>query len=284
MNNLSVIISYSSLEQIFIKKLLDECLRFTDDIVVSYGDKLYNGEPEDEDFIENLKMEYPYVTFVKYIVDLDMPIEYRKGVQNRPTSYYHNLARWTAINALKNKEWVFVIDADEIPDGQLVQQWFERYKHSLHPFNAYKFANYWYYKEPTYRAKNIEDSVLLAHYSILSIEDNIFGDFERDHIIGNSGVHVIRQTTLNYVPMWHHFSFVRTKKSLHKKLTSWAHIDDDFKHLNAIDIINHIYRTNQPNDIIKRYDYNIVPNKFNIQIPDDGYDPIEHINKMDINK
>ena len=266
MDKISIIISYSSIEKIFLRPLLQQCSLFSDDIVVSYGSNLYNGKVEKTDFLEEIYDEFPYVQFVQYEVDLTIPENKRNGVINRPTSYFHNLSRKVAVERLRHKDWVFVIDADEIPDGEILLKWLDENKYMLNKNNCYKFACYWYFKKPTFRAKAIEDSILLIHYDYLT-DDNLFGDNERDHLIACSETGLIRQVRNDAnLPMWHHFSFVRSREQLFNKLTSWAHKDDVFKNANIHSIIDFIYHNDEVNDVIHNYSYDVVPNKFNIDM------------------
>ena len=105
-----VIVNNCSNEICFLDALLKECSTFAEQIVVSYADKLYNGEPEHFP-IDDYVQRYPKAQFVQYYVDLSLPDDKKKGVDTRPVAYWHNLARMTAIDALKPEiDWVFVID------------------------------------------------------------------------------------------------------------------------------------------------------------------------------
>jgi hypothetical protein len=255
----SVIINYCSNEKIFIDPILIECSKFSEDIIVSYGSCLYDGRLEDLEHIKELKVKYPFIQFVEYKVDFSLDLKKQKGVVNRPIAYWHNLARYTAIKYLKNKEWVFVIDVDEIPEGDRVKEWLS--KTNLNKRNCYKMANYWYFKDPTNQATTIEDSVLLIHSDYLT-EFTIFGDLERDHLIPASACILKRQVMgLDDKPMWYHFSGVRTKEGLRHKLKSWGH-SSEYK--NVDHIIDHIYKDSEVHDVIHNYSYIKVPNKFNI--------------------
>jgi len=263
----SVIINFCSNESMFIDALLTEAQKFSNDIVVSYGSKLYNGQDEDPAIISRLKEDYPAVQFVCYEVDKSLDMTKQRGVVRRPTAYWHNLARYTAVQHLKHNDgWVFVLDADEIPEGEKVKEWFEDRGDVLNQGHCYKLANYWYFKYPIFQSKTFEDSVLLIHKKHLT-EENIFGDFERDFLIQNSGTKLQRPIMgLDNKPMWHHFSFVRTKEGIKRKLLSWGHADDIFKGINVDEIIGYMYKDDQPNDFVHRYEYNRVPNKFNIVV------------------
>lgn len=262
----SVIINYCSNEKCFLDAILTQCAKFSDDIVVSYGSHYYDGTPEDAAHIDACKAKYPAVKFVEYAVDAAADMSKKRGVVARPTAYWHNLARWTGVQALTRREWVFVLDADEIPEGALVAKWWERAVHIIKPEECYKINNFWYFKLPIYQATSLEDSVLLIHASHLT-EDNIFADFERDSLIQNSKCKLVRGVRgLSNAVMFHHYSFVRTRECLEKKMKVWAHCNDILKGANVEGMIQHIYKDANPNDIIHGYQYTTVYNKFGIDV------------------
>lgn len=258
---ISVIINYCSNERMFLDANIIQCKKFSNDIIISYGSHLYDGTPEDFHDIEYFKNKYPSINFVKYNVDINTDLTKQKGVINRPTAYWHNLARWTAIKEIKNKDWVFIIDIDEIPDGDRVKEWLNIFP--LKKEECYKLANYWYFKSPENQATTLEDSVLLINYNYLT-ENNIFGDWERDSLILSSGTLLRRQIKgIDNKPMFHHYSFCRTKEGLKHKLRNWGHCNE---YNNVDKIIEYIYTSDQIRDIIHNYNYITVPNKFNIEI------------------
>lgn len=260
----SVIINYCTNERMFIDALLTECLKFSDDIVVSYGSHLYDGTPEDETHIYALKRKFSSVNFVRYEVDVDIDLLAQKGVHKRPTAYWHNLARWTGVQGLRKKEWVFIIDADEIPEGALVKQWLSEAE--LKQNECYKIATFWYFKNPTNQASVLEDSILLIHADYLT-EDNIFGDFERDYTISKSKCLLRRLTKgLSGAILWHHYSWVRPKKELVHKIRNWGHSNDMFKNVDAEKLVEYIFRNDNVNDVVHGYNYVNVINKFKLLV------------------
>lgn len=263
----SVVINYCNNEKMFIETNLRECSKFSDDIVVSYGSHLYNGTPEDKDYINYLSDKYTEITFVEYPVDILIDLTEQIGVIKRPRAYWHNLARWTGITNLKNNNnWVFIIDADEIPEGDEVRLWVDKIVPFLNENCAYKFANYWYFKEVTNQAKTLEDSVLLMNKKHLTM-NNVFGDLERDYLILASKTKLMRQTKgLRDNVMWHHYSFVRSRQGLEHKLKNWAHMHDIMHGVNVDKVLDNVYKDNNVNDFIHNYQYNKVNNKFNIEI------------------
>lgn len=264
----SVIVNYSSNEQASIEALLTQSLKFSNDIVVSYGSHLLDGTPEDKQHIQELSNKYPQVQFSQYAVNVNIDMSNQLGVVARPTAYWHNLARWTGLKHLKCRDWVFVVDADEVPDGDLVRVWLRDGLPRLKTNSCYRIANYWYFKKPTFQATVLEDSPLLIHKRLLS-KDTIFGDWERNHIIEASQCRLIRNITdFNSMVLWHHYSWVRSRGGLEHKLRHWAHADDTFAGVNATELIDTIFKDSNVNDFVHNYDYVTVNNTFGIQVQD----------------
>lgn len=265
-SHIGIVINYSSLEKNFIHGLLKQCNLITKNIVISYGSHLYTGIKEDSDeILLSFKELYPSNTFIKYDVNINDDLLKNKGVVNRPTAYWCNLARWNGYIELKDKvEWIIFIDADEIPDASLFNEWLS--ETTLYPTYNYKFANYWYFKSYRNQSMQFEDSILMVHKNNLN-DTVIFHDDERDGILKMTPH--IKQFRMvknkNSMPMWHHFSWVRNRQGIINKLKNFAHRDDLFKDENVAEkIADYIYRDNNINDIIHNYQYKLVDNIFEV--------------------
>jgi hypothetical protein len=263
-----VVVNYCSNDKPFIKAALEQCLHFTEHVVVVYGSHLYDGTPEDTDeYLDFFKLKFPQVKFVKYQVDLTQ--KNLKGVVRRPTAYYCNLARYLGFEALKNDvDWLFFIDADEVPEGENVNMWLTSTQ--LDKNNIYKLGNYWYFKLPIFQAATWEDSILLVHKQYLN-DTTIFHDNERDGIIQiaqMAGVQDVKRMVLGIHenPMFHHFSWVRSKQGIATKLRTNTHRDDILRNVNIQAMVDHIFQNDQVNDCIHGYSYNHVDNIFNIVV------------------
>lgn len=261
----SVVISYCSKEKYFLQTILTECRKFSDDIVVAFGTNLYNGAPEDISEIEKVAPQFGNVRFVQYMVS---PNNFDgMGVRQRPQAYWHNLARWTGITHLKRHDWVLLLDCDEIPEGDKFRAWWQQVEGTpiLNSNTTFKIANYWYFKDPTNRAQTLEDSVLLIHSKYLS-KFNVFGDYERDYLIQQSGTRLVRQTkgTKGEV-MFHHYSWVRSRQGLEHKIKNWGHANE---YNDPDKVIETIFQDDNVNDVIHKYTYDKVPNLFNITLDD----------------
>lgn len=262
-NMIGIVINFCSNEKPFLDSILEQCKNITKNIVVSYGSHMYDGTVEDiDDYINFYKYKYPQVKFIKYEVDLQKTD--LKGVKKRPTAYWCNLARWEGYMYLKDKvDWFLFLDADEIPESKLFVAWFKSVY--IDKRYIYKLANYWYFKTIHNQATTFEDSILLVHKQYLD-ENSIFHDDERDGIIKVSNAPQQRMIMYNDKPIFHHYSWVRGKEGIAKKLKTWAHRDDLFKGADVSAIIDHMYKNDDINDFVHNYTYVKVDNIFNISL------------------
>lgn len=267
---LGIVINYCSNDHIFIDALLQQCSMLEPgQIVVSIGDHLYDMTPEDMDHITELASQYPNVQFTVYDVkpmsDERIPLQ-RKG------AYWHNIARIAGCKKLNpDIEWVLLLDADEIPDAHAFSQWYAQLESNQY---IYKLANYWYFLKPTYQATSWEDSIMLLPraaccYVIL------MNSLERDGIPDMCQLTCVRDVVhhASKLPMFHHYSWVRSKSGLLQKVKSWGHKHDD----DWLQKIENTYTTTENGDnisfncendldFVHGYQYKEVANIFNIDI------------------
>lgn len=264
MEKFGIVINFCSNEKYYLNSILSQCSIVTNNIVVSYGSHTYDGVKEDIDsLISYNKFKYPHVSFIEYTVDIDK--KDLKGVVSRPTAYWCNLARWQGYEYMKDKvDWFLFIDGDEVPEGQRFLEWLKEVE--LNSMYIYKLANYWYFKHVVNQATTYEDSIVLVHKTYLS-ENSIFHDDERDGILKVSRAPQHRIVMGNDgQPMFHHFSWVRTRDGIVKKIKTWAHRDDIFKNANIESIVDYIYKNDDVNDCVHNYSYKKVEDIFNIGI------------------
>lgn len=270
MQKISVVINYCTNEHYFLDACIQQCSIISEDIVVSYGSRLYDGSPENFTLINESKKKHNGAKFVQYEVDTHIDLSKQMGVDKRPTAYWHNLARWQGFRELRNKAWVLFIDVDEIPDGKNFLEWVK--KTNLDQNTVYKIANYWYYKYVNFQSIFWEDSAILLN-TINCTEENFFGDSERNFMLTSAKSQNVCRfiTNADSLPLIHHYSWVRTKEQLIHKLQNWGHKDDG---LNLDDkTVEKIFSTPEFN-IITNHRYIYVPNFFNI----DGILAINKIN------
>src|SRR3989338_7674650 len=226
----SVVIKYCWTEVPFIRQVVAQARLFSDDIIVSAYDRLFDGTPEDSGALRALE-------------DPGVRVVVQEWSADKPPRYWHNAARWAGAQAARH-DWVLFLDA-------LVGR----------SHDAYSFGCYWYFREPIYRAtKEFECAVLLPKRLIT--RDLIFSEKERwefrrhpdirafEHVLGKSDF-----------PMFHHYSWVRTKAQLLKKVSSWAHKDDrDWPAL----VEEEFSRPFNGTDFVHGFSYTTVKNIFTI--------------------
>jgi hypothetical protein len=124
----------------------------------------------------------------------------------------------------KSIDRVLFLDVDEIVDGDRFRKFLEEKKYLK--FDALRFSNYWYFRDASLQAKNQEDSVVFVKRKKIkykSLLDSTERDAIFDSISGKKKRHVLG---LDGTPMIHHYSWVRTKDQMLKKVGSWGHKND----------------------------------------------------------
>jgi hypothetical protein len=165
-------------------------------------------------------------------------------------------------------EAVLFLDADEIPEGAKFSEWLEASDYQQN--TVMKLANYWYFREPTYQALSWEDSVVLVQTRAIT-RDLILRQEERDAIYdllpGPKRRHV---TGPDGEPMFHHFSWVRTKDEMLKKVRSWGHKGDR----NWTELVEEEFSGDfQGTDFIHGYQYKTIQPLFDIRLEPAIFNP-----------
>lgn len=242
--SLATVISYCSLDERFIRPNLRQALLCSDEIVVAIGDRLFDGRLEDSEHLNALSRDFPQVRFVQYSVDMSLPAHDR-----------HNLARVAGYAALRQKtDLVAFVDADEVLDGMAVRRWLTLRRSTW--WNVQKLASYWYFREPTYRAKSLEDSVLVVKRSLIGDVPR-FGASEREALF--RGTRPPRRRGVKGAGgdvMVHHYSWVRTKEQMLGKVQNWGHLHDR----NWTELVEREFEQEfSGTDFVHGYEYEIVP-------------------------
>ena len=98
-------------------------------------------------------------------------------------------------------------------------------------YDSIKLSNYWYFRDVKYQSTTYEDSIVLARKNVITdgvntvINPNISRGREQCHEMLN-----VKKTRnvkgINEKPMIHHYSWVRTKDEMLKKVLTWGHNKD----------------------------------------------------------
>ncbi|OGN55633.1 MAG: hypothetical protein A3D96_00880 [Chlamydiae bacterium RIFCSPHIGHO2_12_FULL_44_59] len=221
---IATIVNFSSNESRFIQATLSQVLLFSRQVIVPVCDHFFDGTLENRVLLKRVYEAFPECQFIEYPFE---PAKIPKAVFKKinPAHFWHSLSRLIGVSHLDEEiETVLFLDADEVPDGHRFGEWLRASDYRGH--TAIKFSNYWYFRDPVNQAIETEDSVVLAQRGALELEIVLHQD-ERDaiyHLLPWPKRRGVKDFCGN--PMFHHYSWVRTKEEMLKKVGSWGHKKD----------------------------------------------------------
>ena len=216
--------------------------------VVAYT-HMWNGSPENLVLLDSShEMFQTDAKYKKYTIPWE---------SGKTPWYWEGYGRYLATQQIStNSEYTLYIDIDEIVEPKKFKDWLclETYKQ----YDALKLATYWYWREPIYQAAQIEDSVVFVKSAIAKEIPLTSGGRE---VYVNKSSNVARYVNKES-PMVHHYSWVRTKNEMLKKVENWGHAKDksDWKAL----VEEEFSREFTGRDFLHGYSYNTVENIFNL--------------------
>jgi hypothetical protein len=241
-STLGAIINFCSNDYPFLRHCITAIKPVSAQVLVPVCDHFFDGKKEDRETLDRIYAENPDVQFIEF------PFDQNKSLYGSHSSvYWHNLARMIGSFFLKDEmEYVFFLDCDEIVDSNRSSQWLETFPYR--DYEAIRFYNYWYFRESHLQAKTWEDTPLLVNKRILN-GAILMNEHERmgiyDEISGNK---TRRMPGSDSKPMFHHYSWVRTKEQLMRKVVSWSHnwerdwtkqVEEEFSHdFNGTDFVH----------------------------------------------
>ncbi|HAR20457.1 MAG TPA: hypothetical protein DCR46_07335 [Cytophagales bacterium] len=250
--NIGVVINYCTNDYQFLKHCISQATLFSKSVIVPYTDHFYDGTPENLNLLDLSIKENPSAQFVKFDYNANLDV---------PSQHWVTYARWIGLQALENKiDYVIFLDADEVFDGQRMKTWLQ--KTNLFKYAALKLSNYYYFRETKYRAETLEDSAVIVKRDQISYE-TIMDYLDRESIYQGAVGKKKRMTHhMDGKPMIHHYSWVRTKNEMLKKVISWGHnterdwvqmVENEFEHeFSGKDFVHgHNYKTVEPYIVLK---------------------------------
>lgn len=212
---IAAIINFCTTDSRFIKACVEQTHLFADQIIVPVCNRFFDGSPEDTDLLDQIYRSIPDCQFIEYpFIAPRLP--------RKPLYFWHNFSRYIGYTKLDPAvERVFFIDADEIPDGKRVAQWLAKKEYKK--YNALKLLNYWYFREPIYQALSQQASILMVKPSAIN-QEALLNGMEREGIF--DAAEKPKQSDvvgLDGQPLFHHYSWVRTKDEMIKKTSTFNH-------------------------------------------------------------
>lgn len=218
-NAVAIVINYCSNDVPFLRPLLKEACLVTKHVYVAVSDHFFDGKKEDVKAVKNAAASFPGVQFIlfPFIPNLF------KGKQ--ATCVWHGVNRLVGFHFTpKQVSHILFIDVDEVIDSKRFLDWL-----TTKEFMQYDFCKlycYWYFRSASFRALNWETSPVLVKKSCLS-RSLLMHKEERTGMY-NEGKGVKKEGVLGWdqKPMIHHYSWVRSKQQMLKKVSSWGHKKD----------------------------------------------------------
>lgn len=256
---ISVAIQYSTSDFRFLECNLRQASKFSDDVIVTMCDRFFNGEPENSDLFQKS------VKIMESFENVRLQIIPWTGMQNA-AAYYHNVSRYTGYSMAKH-DWILFLDADEIVTDEF-GAWFERHYHTD---ATYIFSCNWYFRSPHNRAIQQEGAGCLMRKSHCEnwdlnnrLELKQFYDKldQEGKLVSHNETRVY---SLTGKVMMHHFSWVRNKQEMLKKVSNWGHWQD--KNWTQL-VESEFTHPFNGRDFVHGYNYEYADNIFNIPTND----------------
>ena len=135
------------------RQVVDSVLDFSEEVLVPVCDHFFDGVPENQELIQRTFKEVKGATFLGWKFD------HLKAVDT-PIRYWNNLARLVAFNHRSvDTDFILFLDADEIVDTERFIQFFD--SSICKAVDSMLLGQYFYFREPIYRAKTWEDLSLI---------------------------------------------------------------------------------------------------------------------------
>ena len=261
-HNIDCVIISNSDDFRFLLPNLEQIHKIFNKIVIALGNQLWNGESEDKDKLDKFKSLVSKKCSNVDIVEYNVPKDAILSIKDRVASemYWEGHARYIAYNSLASHDYVMFLDSDEVIHGALFKQWLDTNEYKK--YDVMKLKNYWYWREPVYRAMNYyEDSVILIKNKTFDPLD-IFDNRGRHGLYENcKGSNKIRNAGGNKIFI-HHYSWVRSQKDMETKVRSWGHRND---RKDWLDLVKEEFsRPFNGTDFVKGLKYDTIDNIFGI--------------------
>lgn len=247
-SKLATIINYCGNDKNFIGECIDNIYDISDVIIVPICEKYFDGVNEDFNDLKRLLYSYGDLSKIRIVA---YPMQWNSNEHN--SNYGHNVSRWVGIlNIPNNIDYILFLDADEIV---IKDKFSDFYKNIKSNYDAYKFSCYWYFRDKLNQAKTLESCGLLCkNNDFINRRDFILNAEHERNTIFDSFDKRIDNYKYNNEIMINHYSWVRTKEEMIRKVTCWGHKNDK----NWIDLIEKEFEHEfNGTDFVHGYEYNI---------------------------
>ena len=260
--NFSTVILFSKLDAPFIDACIAGVLNASNKVVLVAYDRLLDGQEQNDFLAEVMRrnagknIELKVIPLAHEMVRI-FPVN-PKLIAN--TRIFLNIIRKVGFDLIKDTaEYTLFIDGDEIAEPQKLLRWKNEYRTKA---NSLMLANYYYFREPVYRADRLEYSPVLVRNS------NLEALYRKDplrflNMQYERRDYLIKPCEKIEEVFFHHYSWARTKEEMLTKVKNWGHR----KQRNWQELVeNEFSHEFNGKDFIHGYNYSRVPNLFDIKL------------------
>lgn len=227
---IATVINYCTNDYRFLDLCLAEVRKFSREIVVPVCDHFFDGQVENRLLLEHSYAAHPDVRFVEFAFGKE-PYGLYSGVKEGDDDwihYWHSTARYVGYQFVSPEiEHVLFLDIDEVADGEKMKAWINEFPYRN--FDAVRFTNYFYFREARYQATKIMRNGLLVKKEKLEPELLLDVHERKGTFYNLGGERLEGAPALDGTPLFHHYSWVKTKGEMQKKVVSWGHhLDKDW--------------------------------------------------------
>jgi hypothetical protein len=232
----SAVINYCTNDYRFLKPCIAGLKPFCSEILIPVCSHFFSGEPENQELLHRSYAEHPDCHFIEFCYDPQKFYGFcAAGVEPRTQEhlhYWHSTARYVGWHFLSpDTDSILFVDVDEICDEKRFAHWVSSEEYTQ--YEALHFSSYLYFREPQFRAQQHAHSILLLKREAISSPEILLNFHERPgiffHFSGKKKAHV---RDLKDQPMVHHYSWVKPKNEMLRKVRTWGHkYDQDWETL-----------------------------------------------------
>lgn len=215
MKKITTIINYCTNDYMFIKPCVDAAKKVSHKVIVPFCTHFHDGTEQDQSFLLRSAAENPDAEFVQFDYD-----------PTQSSRWHCNVSRKIGMElAPQDTDYFMFLDTDEIIVPDEFNAWWAEEQSRL--LVSYKLANYFYFRDFKYQAKEWQDSIALVQKGEFTQDPYIFHNDERSGVFLYVPNHLkARNVTYKGKPFIHHYSWVRSKEAMLKKVSCWSHNKD----------------------------------------------------------
>ncbi len=220
-HSIASVISFCSNEFRFLHFALDALKDFSSEIYVVVFDHFFDGTLENEAllfycFEKHPEVHFLFAPFVPHLI----PKKFQKKMGK---DFWFNTSRLVGRHYAQS-DYILFLDADEIIDSSAFSAWLRTKEYQ--EYDAMRLENFWYFRSTDLQATTWEDSAVIARNSSWQIEA-LHSPGDRHALYDAAEKKKRHVLSLHGQPMIHHYSWVRTKEEIVKKMRSSAHKNEN---------------------------------------------------------